>query len=267
MMKPRPARAGVQQCADGTLRVGSERAVDRHALGGERVQRSLLGLDLVLGGRLRAHPRAMGESSTSRATLSGCDPGVAGIATWAPLPIPISASAGTSRAAQPLEDPRRGHCRTPTHPGAMMSVQPVVAVVVTVPRAATGSSPGVELGLLAHQFAVEDVAAVDRVERPIPRRSNATIGWDFNTSAPERDSHTGSCTDEGRSDPVVNTSGPHPAGSARSGPAPRRCSVCRWHRPPGRGRRHSPRTPESRRAQAGFPRRRTAPTCSPSRTG
>ena len=46
----------------------------------------------------------------------------------------------------------------------------------------------------------------------MPRRSTETIGWLLSTSAPERDSHTGSCSDDGRSVPVVNTSGPASGG-------------------------------------------------------
>ena len=46
----------------------------------------------------------------------------------------------------------------------------------------------------------------------MPRRSTATIGCVLSTSAPARDSHTGSCTDDGRSDPVVITSGPASSG-------------------------------------------------------
>ena len=48
----------------------------------------------------------------------------------------------------------------------------------------------------------------------MPRRSTATIGLVFRTSAPPRDSHTGSCADDGRSVPVVITSGPASAGVA-----------------------------------------------------
>src|SRR5579884_1226947 len=47
---------------------------------------------------------------------------------------------------------------------------------------------------------------------PMPRRSTATIGWLRRTSAPARESQTGNCTDDGRSDPVVKTSGPASCG-------------------------------------------------------
>ena len=40
------------------------------------------------------------------------------------------------------------------------------------------------------------------------------MGWVLSTSVPLRDSHTGSCTDDGRSEPVVITSGPASAGVA-----------------------------------------------------
>ncbi len=46
----------------------------------------------------------------------------------------------------------------------------------------------------------------------MPRRSTATIGAFVSTSAPARDSQAGSCTEDGRSEPVVITSGPASAG-------------------------------------------------------
>ena len=46
----------------------------------------------------------------------------------------------------------------------------------------------------------------------MPRRSTETTGWLLSTSMPDRDSHTGNCTEVGRSEPVVMTSGPASAG-------------------------------------------------------
>ena len=49
-------------------------------------------------------------------------------------------------------------------------------------------------------------------DMPVPRRSTATIGFVLRMSEPARDSHTGSCDDDGRSVPVVITTGPASAG-------------------------------------------------------
>ena len=50
------------------------------------------------------------------------------------------------------------------------------------------------------------------LDMPMPRRSTATIGRSLSTSAPERANQTGSTSEDGRSVPVVNTSGPASAG-------------------------------------------------------
>src|SRR5690348_8408285 len=47
---------------------------------------------------------------------------------------------------------------------------------------------------------------------PMPRRSIATMGWSLRTSPPAWASQTGSWVDDGRSEPVVNTSGPASCG-------------------------------------------------------
>jgi hypothetical protein len=56
---------------------------------------------------------------------------------------------------------------------------------------------GLELGLVEHLGALERIAAVTALDRPMPRRSTATTGWLLSMSVPERVSHTGSCSELG----------------------------------------------------------------------
>ena len=91
----------------------------------------------------------------------------------------------------------------------MASVQLVVAVLETSDRLATGSSPVWNCAWSRIILAVEAVAAVDRARHA----HAATVDGDDRVGLaarrrPPRDSQTGSCVDDGRSEPVVKTSGP-----------------------------------------------------------
>ena len=111
-----------------------------------------------------------------------------------------------------------------------MSVQPVVAVMVIAPRSATGSSPDSNWAWSRISWRSKESRQSIGLDIPMPRRSTDTIGWPLSTSAPERDSHTGSCSGDGTSEPVVNTSGPASGGVCTERARTTRCSACRWRR-------------------------------------
>jgi hypothetical protein len=90
----------------------------------------------------------------------------------------------------------------------MVSVQLVVAVCVMAPRLATGSSPDWNCAWSIISWRSNRSRQSSAPDMPVPRRSTATIGFVLSTSAPARDSHTGSWVDDGRSVPVVITKGP-----------------------------------------------------------
>ena len=92
------------------------------------------------------------------------------------------------------------------------AVHAVVAVWVIEPRLATGSSPDTNWACSRICLRSKSSRHSIGLDIPMPRRSTATIGWPARTSTPDRDSHTGSCSVEGKSEPVVNTSGPASAG-------------------------------------------------------
>jgi hypothetical protein len=94
----------------------------------------------------------------------------------------------------------------------MVSVQLVVAVCVMAPRFATGSSPDWNCAWSSISWRSNMSRQSSAPDIPVPRRSTATIGCVLRTSPPARDSQTGSCSDDGRSDPVVITSGPASSG-------------------------------------------------------
>ena len=96
----------------------------------------------------------------------------------------------------------------------MVSVQLVVAVMVMAARLDTGSSPDSNWAWSRISWRSNRSRQSTALDMPIPRRSTATIGRVLRMSAPARDSHTGSCSDVGRSEPVVSTSGPASAGVA-----------------------------------------------------
>ena len=96
--------------------------------------------------------------------------------------------------------------------GARASVQFVVAVLATSDRLATGSSPVWNCAWSRITWRSRRSRQSIGLDKPMPRRSTATTGRDCSTSAPDRDSQTGNCVDDGRSEPVVNTSGPASCG-------------------------------------------------------
>ncbi|OBG68977.1 hypothetical protein A5703_10080 [Mycobacterium sp. E188] len=80
--------------------------------------------------------------------------------------------------------------------------------LATSERLATGSSPVWNCAWSRMIWRSDESRQSIGFDMPMPRRSTATIGCVCSTSAPPRDSQTGSCADDGRSEPVVKTSGP-----------------------------------------------------------
>ena len=189
------AGAGVgQQRADGALRVGTQRAVHRDALGGERVERGLLAFDLLLGGRFGADAQRDRGVEDQPGDLVRTRRGVGQRDLGAVADADQRQGGHVPEAAQPLDV--GGGVRVVVGRGARRDGVGAVRGG-GVRRRRRGWRPGRRRSGTAPGRASPDGRG-GRGSRsgstcPMPRRSTATMGWVCSTSAPAPASHTGSC--------------------------------------------------------------------------
>ena len=151
-----------QQRVDGALGIGTQRAVHRDALRGERVERGLLALDLLLGGGLGVDPQRNRRVEDQPGDLVRTRSGV-GQRHLGAVADPDERDGGhVPQVAQPLDV--RGGVRVVV--GRLARRDGVGAVrgggVRDVGQVGHRIVAGLELRLIAHRLAVGRVAAVDR---------------------------------------------------------------------------------------------------------